>query len=474
MESTWRHRLPLGILLLFTVFYSLISLVNHYCFRTYGLDLGMFNQAMHQFSHLENAQFTQGAKGEVIPYLGDHFSVLTILLSPLQFIGGNVTLLIIQIGVLIWSAWMLNKLLLQADWKVIERALMMVLYMTMWGVVAAMSYDFHMNVIAAFLVIPFIYFFLEKNMKATWLLFVLMLFSKENTALWLFFLMTGLAWIHRKDKVLRRSALLFSIFSGVYFCLVVGMIMPWLNAGKIAGPLKDHFLGSHSSVSDFIMYQVTHPAEFIGNLLKNADGEIASTKITSIQFFCFAGGLLLFFKPVYIWMILPIFLQKFLSNNPMMWDIKYQYSVEFVPVIVLGVMAMADSSRLIRYRVAIVSVVLVSSAYWSIREVVLRDVRSNIFDSQHYQPALNREVFNEMEKVINPQSSLSVSSHLSPHVSDRSVVYVWPVIKDADYLFIDRNRLEPNEHSVVQELSQNSQWKVLKEQGSLVLFERNY
>ncbi len=474
MESAWKHRLPLGILLFFFVFYILISLVNHFCFRTYGLDLGMFNQAMYQFSHFENAMFTQGVEGQVIPYLGDHFSILTVLLSPLHYLAGSSSLLIVQIAALIWSAWMLNRLLLRSDWTITERVLTMVLYMSMWGVVAAMSYDFHMNVIAAFLLIPCIYFFLEKKSRALWLVFLLMLLTKENTALWLFFVFTGLAWIHRSDSDLRKNALLLSIISIVYFFVVIGIVMPWLNAGKIAGPLKDHFLGSHDSLIDFILYQASHPIEFIDGLLRNSEGKIASTKITSIQFFCFAGGLFLFFRPVYIWMVLPIFLQKFLSNNPMMWDIKNQYSVEFAPIIVLGFIAFVETPRIKRYRLVLVSVVLISSVYWTMREVILKDVRSNVFAAEHYQSTLNRGSFKSVEHKLTSEGALSVSSHLSPHVSNRSTVYVWPVVKDARYVLVDRNRLEPNERSVVDTMVHSSEWKILAEEQSLLLIERNY
>jgi hypothetical protein len=118
--------------------------------------------------------------------------------------------------------------------------------------------------------------------------------------------------------------------------------------------------------------------------------------------------------------------------------------------------------------------VMVSSIYWTMREVVLRDVRSNVFAAEHYQPSINREAFREIEASIDDKAILSVSSHLSPHVSERSVVYVWPVVKDAQYVIIDRNRLEPNEHSAVQDILQNSEWKVLKERGSLLLVERAY
>jgi uncharacterized membrane protein len=104
----------------------------------------------------------------------------------------------------------------------------------------------------------------------------------------------------------------------------------------------------------------------------------------------------------------------------------------------------------------------------------LKDVRSNVFAAEHYQSTLNRGSFKSVEHKLTSEGALSVSSHLSPHVSNRSTVYVWPVVKDARYVLVDRNRLEPNERSVVDTMVHSSEWKVLAEEQSLLLIERNY
>jgi hypothetical protein len=126
---------------------------------------------------------------------------------------------------------MLNLLLLRRDWAVTDRALIMVLYLSMWGVVAAMSYDFHMNVIAAYLLIPCIYFFLEKKLKAMWLVFVLMILTKENTALWLFFVFTGL----RTEIGLLNDPYLWKVTGLIILVAVIGKFVGSALAAKFVG-----------------------------------------------------------------------------------------------------------------------------------------------------------------------------------------------------------------------------------------------
>ena len=85
------------IFFVFALIYCSISLVNHYQFRTYALDLGMFNNALYNYSIFNNATFTLDAQGKTMPFLATHFSPITILYTPFFFIFGSYTLLIIQI-----------------------------------------------------------------------------------------------------------------------------------------------------------------------------------------------------------------------------------------------------------------------------------------------------------------------------------------------------------------------------------------
>lgn len=73
------------------------SLGNHYLFKTAALDLGLFNKAVFNYSHLQQNYITLLLDDKVVNFLGDHFSVVVILLSPLYYIFGSYALLIVQI-----------------------------------------------------------------------------------------------------------------------------------------------------------------------------------------------------------------------------------------------------------------------------------------------------------------------------------------------------------------------------------------
>ena len=84
------------ILLFFCFIYCLISLVNHYNFRTYAFDLGIYSNCLHQYGHLHKNHYPY-LHNLFTNFLADHFSLYTVLLSPLHYIFGTSTLLYIQI-----------------------------------------------------------------------------------------------------------------------------------------------------------------------------------------------------------------------------------------------------------------------------------------------------------------------------------------------------------------------------------------
>ena len=85
MKNTFQnHKGALLICFIFLIIYSLISITNHYFFRTFALDLGMFNHALYSFSKGENANYLLGVSGIELPYFATHFSPLLILFSPLR------------------------------------------------------------------------------------------------------------------------------------------------------------------------------------------------------------------------------------------------------------------------------------------------------------------------------------------------------------------------------------------------------
>src|ERR1043166_26053 len=81
----------------FAIIYSLISLVNHYNFRTYALDLGLYTNALYDYI---NFQWNDSSvfKEHYENLLASHFDLYLIIFSPFSLLFGSYTLLLIQIS----------------------------------------------------------------------------------------------------------------------------------------------------------------------------------------------------------------------------------------------------------------------------------------------------------------------------------------------------------------------------------------
>jgi len=92
------------VLIIFGLIYSLISIVNHYFFRTYALDLGLYTHALYQYGHFQLADASM-IKDNSELLLGGHFDLYLVIFSPLHYIFGTYTLLIIQIIAILTGAY---------------------------------------------------------------------------------------------------------------------------------------------------------------------------------------------------------------------------------------------------------------------------------------------------------------------------------------------------------------------------------
>ncbi|MBD79048.1 MAG: hypothetical protein CL840_09030 [Crocinitomicaceae bacterium] len=83
-------------ILVFGAIYCLISLTNHYNFRTSALDLGLYTNALYDYVHFQwNDSSVFKMYNENL--LADHFDLYLILFSPLSLLFGTYTLLVVQI-----------------------------------------------------------------------------------------------------------------------------------------------------------------------------------------------------------------------------------------------------------------------------------------------------------------------------------------------------------------------------------------
>lgn len=474
------------ILAIFCLIYCLISLVNHYEFRTFALDLGMFNHALYCFAHLKPNYFTLDIAGAEINYFGVHFSPITFLYVPFYYLFGSYTLLIIQVAAILFGGYGIFK---YASYTLQDRFLpflFLVQFLSLWGITSALSYDFHNNVVAAMLVPWLIYSFEKRDRMKILLFFVLILFAMENMSLWLAFIVLGLMLKHHKlglKSFLKLEIPLFLV-SLLYFIVVVCVVMPAI-AGPGFGQLNRYaYLGS--SLPEIVVNAISHPLKTLMLVFENPTGEAIYNGIKGESHFMIlvSGGIAFFFRPAYMVMLFPVYLQKFLSDNYLMWGINGQHSIEFIPLISL---ALVDLSRWLRgrkwkYGMAILftlTTIGFTGATMEHRKSLWYTATNTAFYSkEHYRPGLDLKAIYHALKLIPSKATLSVCPALAPHLASRERIYHFPVIRDAEYvaLFTAKRGTYPlteeEFNEKIGELKESGEFHVVYEENDLVILRR--
>ena len=205
------------------VMYCLISLVNHYLFKTYALDLGLYTHALYDYAHFRAADCSMFKVVEQ-NLLSDHFDLYLIILSPLIYLFGTYTLLVVQIMAVLLGGWGVYKLIglyTDDDWMPL---LASAAFLFSFGVIQPFSFDYHSNVVTAMLLPWLLYFIKQGRYGLASLFVVLFVIGKENMSLWLFFIVTALMWDYRKEKKTLWHLVAYAFFSLVYF-FVINMIV---------------------------------------------------------------------------------------------------------------------------------------------------------------------------------------------------------------------------------------------------------
>ena len=187
------------IIIIFGVLYSLISLVNHYNFRTYALDLGAYTNALYDYIHFQwndSSVFKETEEN----LLADHFDLYLIIFSPLSLIFKSYTLLIIQIFSILSGGIGIYKYFTLFSKNGNIRIFATIYFYSFFGVFSAVSCDYHSNVVAASLLPWFFYFLKKERLIAASLMLLFIVISKENISLWLAFICIGLMPNYKYNK----------------------------------------------------------------------------------------------------------------------------------------------------------------------------------------------------------------------------------------------------------------------------------
>jgi len=358
----------------------------------------------------------------------------------------------------------------------------MTMFYLFFGTLAALAYDYHSNVISA-MALPF--FFLMVNRKSWGKAFALLVFmclGKENVSLFLFFVSLGLFWKYFKSKESRKYILLFAGFSVVYFLFMVKWVMP-----TIAGE-KDfvHFgkypvLGGDMTAA--IKFMIIHPLEFIRLLFVNHMPEDPTYNNEKVFFYLVlfvAGGWALFVRPWYFVMILPIIIQKELTNQPSTWGCVYQYSIEFAPVVVVAVMEVVSKLKFNSNRVGalLIFFTLSSTVYGLVeRSKAWEKERFIFWQKPHFKPHYDLSDVKALMARIPADAAVMANSAYVGQLAYRDKCYTLPFVKDAEFILISSVESTyplsvDQTNEFIQAIQVDSAWNLVEQRGHVYLFQR--
>ena len=467
----------------FGIIYSLIAIVNHYHFRTYVYDLGIYNHALFDYAHFQMADCTV-MQPRFDNMFSDHLTLLQPLWGPFYWIFDTYTLLIIQILGIIAGGIGIYFLLKQRYANTNFALIGMIHFLSMWGIFSALGFDYHDNVLAAMLV-PWFFLFLEK--EKAWiasLFFILICISKENMAFWALFIAIGAILIYHKNKKLRIMLASAIVFATVYFFVAVNVIIPHLsNAGR--GYIHFHYQSLGNNFTEAFHTMITRPWYCFKILFINHLNEPLGdyNKFDTHLMVLLSGGIALLFKPKYLLMLIPIYAQKMFSNDIGKWGVSVQYSIEFVPILTIALFDWIDNyySNEKKVRIALIFTLICSlatkviidnrHAIWYVKDQVV------FYEKSHYINSFNAGKVHDALKLIPPDAQVSAKNTLVPHLAFRDSIYLFPFIGNAEYIVLlnDGNNYplrEDDYNKKVGELLKSPDWETRFNQDEVLIFKR--
>lgn len=462
--------------------YALVSLVNHANFRTYALDLGFYTNASWKYAHgivADRSMITPGND----PILADHFDLHLMLWSPLIYVFGDRTLLIVQlIAILLGGLGLYRYALARTGDRSMAR-LTLCCGLVFFGVFSALAFDFHSNVVAGCALPWYLLAVREGKGARSWWLLLFMIAAKENIGLWMSIVSLVLAWTSQERRLNRSAMLLRSAAAFAWSVVTITVIMPALSStGRFDH--NDYQTLLHGSGASGTLGVALNALRI---LFTDPSGSNMPGTMVKMEFWillAISGGWALFFSWRHALVALPLLLQKMLNDDPAKWGISGHYAFEFamvLPIALLGVALRFRSTARQRLCMATALVLNIACTLYSLdRPLQSADHgRARFYQACHYGSPFNKVAIERALHHVPENVVVSASSALVPHLVQREHVYQYPLIKDADVIvLLQKGGCYPlgTERELAERITSlrnDAEWQVAFDDPDVVVFERS-
>ncbi len=474
--------------IIYFLFFSVITVMRHNSFNSTAYDLGIFDQTIWGYSHGEMLLNT--VRG--INLLGDHMHPILFLLAPLyKAVPMPEGLLVLQSLALAMGAlpiyWMARKRIGQA-----AAALISISYLLYPSLQYINLFDFHPEAFAIPLLLFALYFVDARRYAAAIAMLILTGLSKEHFPL---ALASVGAYIFLAQKK-KRLGMALAAAGIIWFIINFKILLPhFAGEAAYAHTLGYEYLGS--TLGEAAKNAVLHPQLIIGNLL-------ASDKISYLALLTFPAGaaaVALLGLP-YLLLAAPFFAINLLRSQNLTTAILYQHNAELIPFIyfaaIMGAQNLTKALSLLKLnnkRIAIGVFVLLTA----MTAAAAYGPFTTIYNIKEFIPNEHTAAGHRLLQEIPANASVSADPLLLPHLTHRKEAYMFPnpfitymygkeywllqngtaeAQSKVDYVVMDLSRVSPSYNAelygtFVAEFLNNDNYGLVKLEDSYALFKKS-
>ncbi|MEJ2745743.1 MAG: DUF2079 domain-containing protein, partial [bacterium] len=320
----------------YAIVFSVVAYGKYQSFGFYDLDLAVINQAFWNAAH---GSITYKSPGECTILNGGHVELIILFLTPLYAaFPSPLTLLFLQSLALAlggWAVYLIGKALVRPA----AGFLLAVCYLIYPALNWVNLFEFHTIALATPLILWMFYFYISRRWRLFSLFVFLSLLCREDVAIPVFaigiFALIRVPGEYRREKRLDfKWGLLPIISSLAWFALCIKFIQPYFlpDALKVTEVSKGG-LGFYewmgNSLSDIVKKVIFHP----GVVWKGVAIPLKQRYLLHL----FAPlAFLPIFSPSALLMVAISLVEGLLSQRPMHFSIRYQYSSIVTPLVFIA------------------------------------------------------------------------------------------------------------------------------------------
>jgi uncharacterized membrane protein len=450
---------------LYAVVLSALSVSRHESYSSARYDLGNMDQAVWSTAYDGRLLATTDESGELTSRLRNHADPLLLLFVPLYWIQPSpIWLLVAQAAVVGLGAWPLFRLCERSLGRIPgcdpgpPAALFAVAYLFNYGLQSANLFDFHPQTLAGTFLLFALWFMVRRRLWPFVLFAVLAASTKENVALPV--AMLGVYAIFGLRRP-RWGVPIFA-FGAAYFSLLMFLVIPAFNAGESSRLVAERYGEVGGSVGGVVETALTDP-------LLVARHAFTPEKLAYLFSVAGSAGLLGLFAPLVLVIPAPEIAINLLSDRPQMVDLSYHYSASIIPFAFLASAAGLANLAVLGLRLrerwptlglprrapreVFTSFLPLAFALWVLALGVYFDYREGPLPWSMYggarspvvMPRLPEGDVANLDRAValvpkDPTVEVSASNWIGAHLSHRRDLYLFPEVRDADYVVVDLRR----------------------------------